>query len=314
MSSGAPAPARRGKSRTTGVLLMTYGAPRGADDLPAYLSRVRGGKTPTEELVREMARRYDLIGGSPLVRITTAQAEALERELNTEGSWRVAAGMRYSEPGIGQAVTALRSAGAERVIGIVMSPQWSDALMGGYARALEEAAGGLPALTVRGWHREPAFIDALAAAVREKREALGASGPDAHFVLTAHSLPRRVFDAEPAYVAELRETADLAAARAGLEGWTWAYQSAGHTQEEWLRPDLTEVFPEIARGGHRAVLVVPVQFLADHLEVLYDLDVAAAEQAKAAGLDYHRVEMPNTRPPFIRALAGIARREALAPA
>lgn len=300
---------------TIGVVLMTYGAPKDADDLPAYLSRVRGGKTPTEDLVREMARRYDLIGGSPLVRITAAQAEALERELNSgTGSWRVAAGMRYSEPGIGQAVASLRSAGAERVIGIVMSPQWSDTLMGGYARALEEAAGDLPALTVRGWHREPSFIEVVASAVREKRGSLGGAPRSAHFVLTAHSLPRRVFDAEPDYVAQLRETAELVAIRSGLADWTWAYQSAGHTQEEWLRPDLTEVFPDIARAGHRAVVVVPVQFLADHLEVLYDLDIAAAEQARAAGLEHHRVEMPNTRTGFIRTLAEIAQREALAAA
>jgi ferrochelatase len=134
-------------------------------------------------------------------------------------------------------------------------------------------------------------------------------------VLTAHSLPRRVFDAEPAYIAQLRETGELISERAGIDGrWTWAYQSSGHTQEEWLRPDLTEVFPGLARAGHADVVVVPVQFLADHLEVLYDLDVAAAQQARAAGLTYHRIAMPNTRPAFIRALTDVARREALAPA
>jgi ferrochelatase len=122
-----------------------------------------------------------------------------------------------------------------------------------------------------------------------------------------------VYEAEPAYIDQLRETADAIAARAGLDEWTWAYQSAGHTKEEWLRPDLTDVFPEIARSGHRAVVVAPVQFLADHLEVLYDLDVAAADQAAAAGLRYSRVAMPNTRPSFIAALADVARRASLEP-
>ena len=128
-------------------------------------------------------------------------------------------------------------------------------------------------------------------------------------VLTAHSLPKRVFDTEPEYVAQLRTTGELIAARAGLSAgrWRWAYQSAGHTQEEWLRPDLVELFPEIAASGARDVLVVPVQFLADHLEVLYDLDIAAAEQARAAGLRYRRIAMPNTQETFIRALACVVR-------
>lgn len=290
-----------------GVLLMTYGAPAGRDDLPAYLARVRGGREPAPELVEEMARRYERIGGSPLIRITTAQAEALERELGD--GWVAAAGMRFSEPSIAAAVASLRARGAERVVGIVMSPQWSPLLMGGYSRALDEAAAaaGIGATVAGPWHREPAFLDDLAGAIREAR-----AKNDGHVVLTAHSLPRRVYEAEPAYIEQLRETAEEVARRAGLGDWTWAYQSAGHTKEEWLRPDLTDVFPGIARAGHRAVVVAPVQFLADHLEVLYDLDVAAAEQAAAAGLRYSRVEMPNTRPSFIRALAEIARRAVLA--
>jgi ferrochelatase len=127
--------------------------------------------------------------------------------------------------------------------------------------------------------------------------------------MTAHSLPRRVFENETGYVAQLRETAELVAAGADLPSgeWRWAYQSAGHTQEEWLRPDLTELLPQIAAEGHDEVLVVPVQFLADHLEVLYDLDVAAAEQARACGLRYRRIAMPNTQRAFIRALAHVAR-------
>ena len=290
-------------------MLMTYGAPAGRDDLPAYLARVRGGKEPTPELVDEMARRYDRIGGSPLVRITTAQAAALERELGP--GWIAAAGMRYSEPSVASAVGALVGRGARRLVGIVMSPQWSPLLMAGYARALDEAAAAhaVSATIAGAWHHEPAFIRDLAAAITEARTAGGG-----HVVLTAHSLPKRVHEAEPAYIDQLRETAEAVAARAGLDAWTWAYQSAGHTKEEWLRPDLTDVFPAIARAGHRSVVVAPVQFLADHLEVLYDLDVAAAGQAATAGLRYTRVEMPNTRASFIAALAAVARRAALQPA
>ena len=142
------------------------------------------------------------------------------------------------------------------------------------------------------------------------RDAIAERPPDGPIIFTAHSLPRRVFDAEPGYVAQLRETVDLVAQRLGLDAseWRWAYQSAGHTQEEWLRPDLKELFPELAASGAREILVVPVQFLADHLEVLYDLDVAAAAEAAACGLGYRRIRMPNDDPAFIEALAAIARR------
>jgi len=290
---------------TTGVLLMTYGAPRDDADLPGYLARVRGGRAPDEALVAEMRRRYATIGGSPLIRITEAQAAALEAELGAE--YRVRAAMRYSQPAIADRAREL--AGADAVVGIVMSPQWSPTLMRGYVDALESAA---PATTrVAGaWHLEPAFVDALAAQVRAAWSRLGRP----HVLFTAHSLPKRVFEAEPGYVAQLRETGDAVASAAGLAAgeWTWAYQSAGHTQEEWLRPDLKELFPALAASGHRDVLVAPVQFLADHLEVLFDLDVAAAAEAEAAGIRYHRVPMPNCDPAFIAALAAIARREAAA--
>jgi len=290
---------------TTGVLLMTYGAPRDDADLPAYLARVRGGRVPDDALVAEMRRRYTRIGGSPLIRITEAQAAALEVALGP--NYRVRAAMRYSEPAIADRAREL--AGAERVVGIVLSPQWSPTLMRGYADAVRAAVAG-PMRIAGAWHREPAFVDALAAQVRSAWSTLGRP----HVLFTAHSLPRRVFDAEPEYVAQLRETGELVAAAAGLTAaeWTWAYQSAGHTQEEWLRPDLKELFPDLAAAGHRDVLVAPVQFLADHLEVLYDLDVAAAAEAEAAGLRYHRVPMPNCDPAFIGALAAIARREAAA--
>ena len=290
-----------------GVVLMTYGAPRTREDVAPYLAKIRGGKTPADDLVAEMTRRYERIGWSPIVERTVAQAEALERELGP--GFRAAAGMRYSAPTIADAVGSVANAGADQLIGIVMSPQWSPMIMAGYERALEEAASGrgLAVTVAHEWHREPAFAASIAERIREALS--GFEDPQGvALLLTAHSLPRRVFDAEPGYVAQLRETADLIAERAGLapDRWQWAYQSAGHTTEEWLRPDLKELFPALAAKGHRDVLVVPVQFLADHLEVLYDLDVAAADEAVASGLRYHRIEMPNTQPAFIRALAAVA--------
>ena len=292
----------------TGVVLMTYGAPKDIDDVAAYLARVRQGTPPSAELIAEMRTRYERIGGSPLVAITRAQASALEQELGT--GYRVRAGMRFSDPSIDAAVAELADQGCGRIVGICLSPQWSPLLMGGYERALQNAiaahAPATPYAVAGAWHRTPQFIDVLASNVTRALETLPADVP---VLLTAHSLPRRVFEAEPAYIAQLRETADLVAARAGLAAhqWSWAYQSAGHTAEEWLRPDLKELFPALAAAGHHAVLVAPVQFLADHLEVLYDLDVAARAEAESTGLAYHRVPMPNTDPAFIAALAAVAR-------
>lgn len=289
---------------TTGVVLMTYGAPADATEVPGYLARVRGGKEPAPELVREFVARYEQIGWSPLIERTRAQAAALEGQLGPE--WRVRAGMRFSAPWIEDAVNALGD--VRRVVGIVMSPQFSPLLMSGYGRALDEATAGRDLKTelVGPWHREPTFVDLLANLVRD---ALAERTPDGPIIFTAHSLPRRVFEAEPDYIAQLRETAELVAARLGLDAgaWHWAYQSAGHTAEEWLRPDLKDLFPEIARAGAKDVLVAPVQFLADHLEVLYDLDIAARAEAEAAGLRYRRVAMPNSHPAFIAALAAVAR-------
>ena len=286
---------------TTGVILMTYGAPAGDEDVAAYLGRVRG-REPTPELVLEMRRRYRLIGGSPLIEITRAQAEALARVLGTD--FRVRAGMRFSEPAIDSEIRELVSEGATRIVGVPMSPQWSDRLMAGYELAVADSST-VPFTLARSWWCAPSFVAAIAQATRESLSKLAASSPA--IVLTAHSLPRRVFEAEPGYVEELQQTARAVAEQAGLERWSFAYQSAGHTAEEWLRPDLVELFPSLAAEGVTDVLVVPVQFLADHLEVLYDLDIAAAAQAREAGLRYHRIPMPNTRPDFIEALASIVR-------
>lgn len=293
---------------TTGVILMTYGAPRDDADLPEYLARVRGGREPEAALVTEMRARYARIGGSPLIAITAAQAAVLETSLGADH--RVTAGMRFSDPSIATAVNDVVTRGADTLVGICLSPQWSPLLMGGYEWALGEAAAeaGVPFRMAGAWHDEPLFAAALAERITEALQ--GISDPELPLLLTAHSLPKRVFDTEQAYIAQLRETADLVAAAAGLaaDRWQWAYQSAGHTAEEWLRPDLKELFPALAAAGHHDVLVVPIQFLADHLEVLYDLDVAARDEATAAGLRYHRIEMPNTQPAFIAALAAVVHR------
>ncbi|MDQ6675228.1 MAG: ferrochelatase, partial [Chloroflexota bacterium] len=249
----------------TGVVLMTYGSPRDLDDVGAYITRVRGGREPDAELLAEFRRRYTTIGMSPLIGITRQQAMALEKELGQD--FRVGAGMRFSEPSIAGTVAELVSRGADRLLGVILSPQYSPTLMGGYDRALQDAAAGLPARTVEAWHLNPAFVDVLASRIR----AALARYPDdtrerVPVLLTAHSLPERVVEREPEYVEQLHATANAVAAAADLPGdrWSFAYQSAGHTPEEWLKPDMLDVLPVLAAAGHRDLVVAPVQFLADH--------------------------------------------------
>lgn len=300
-------------SSPLGVLLMTYGSP--ADDLhdlPDYLAAVRGGRAPSDELVTEFRRRYELIGGSPLIRITGEQAAAVEERLRADGVDATATvGMRFSSPTILDGLRMLADAGCRTVSAVIMSPQHSELLMGGYRRAIEAATAELgvdgPVVHVApAWHREPGFIQAVAERVRDGLRALPADAP---VLLTAHSLPRRVADAEPAYLAQLRDTAEMVADAAGIhvDRWHFCWQSAGHEPGEWMKPDFTDLLPQLRAAGHRAVLVAPIQFLADHLEILYDVDIGAREQAQAAGMAFTRIESLNVSPTFIGALARMAR-------
>jgi ferrochelatase len=297
-----------------GVLLMTYGSPASLqrEDIRDYLARVRGGREPDTGLVEEFTRRYRVIGGSPLVEITRGQAEALADCL----AWPVEVGMRFSQPSILTGLAKLARSGVARVAAIVLSPQYSPLLMNGYATAIETARRDLgdaaPDVNVAGaWHEEPAFVAALADRVTQALERLPPDERQAVSILmTAHSLPKRVAEQEPGYLAQLRATADAVAARAGLsdQEWSFCWQSAGHEPGEWMKPDFADLMPGIAASGRRSVLIVPVQFLADHLEILYDIDVGAREQAEACHLGFHRIESLNRDQGLIDALAAVARR------
>ena len=297
-----------------GVLLMTYGSPSSLYDVPAYLARIRGGRPADEELIAEFRRRYEVIGGSPLIPITQAQARSLEARLG--GGALVRAAMRFSEPSIAAMLAELAAAGVDEVVAITLSPQWSPLIMGGYGRAIEAARADLgpaaPTVVLAGdWYRQPAFVGALAGRVRDGLAELAAAGvSDAKPVpvlFTAHSLPRRVADEEPDYLRQLGCTAEAVADAAGLsdDRWRFCWQSAGHEPGEWMKPDFADLMPELAAGGSRAVLVAPVQFLADHLEILYDVEIGARAQAEAAGLAFRRIRSLNDDPLLIEALAAV---------
>jgi ferrochelatase len=293
---------------------MTYGSPDSLEreDVRVYLARVRGGREPDPELVDEFTRRYRVMGGSPLIEITRGQAAALGVCLG----WPVEVGMRFSEPSILAGLRSLADSGVTRVAAIILSPQYSPLLMNGYAVAIEAARAALgdaaPDVSLAGaWHAEPAFVAALADRVAEGLGRLPSDERQAVSVLmTAHSLPRLVADREPDYLAQLRATAAAVAEGAGLSErqWSFCWQSAGHEPGEWMKPDFADLMPQIAAAGGRSVLVVPVQFLADHLEILYDVDIGAREQAEQCGLAFHRIESLNVDPGLVAALGAVALR------
>ena len=299
---------------STGVLLMTFGTSVTSDGVEDYLRSVYR-REPPEDTVTEFKRRFDLVGRSPLIDITLAQAAALQELLDRDhgaGAYCVEVGMLHSEPRIPDAMGRLVDAGVDRVIGIVLAPQYSPLIMGGYNRKVDETVAeqriDIPVTVADAWHDIPGWIDSLAERLQETIDRVG----DLPIIFTAHSLPKPVVERDTGYLDQIHETIRRVADRVGLRSdqWQFGYQSAGHTPEEWLTPDFKDLVPDIAKAGHAGVIFVPVQFIADHLETLYDIDIAGREEAEKAGLAFHRVPVPNTAPTFIDALRQVVEREA----
>jgi len=302
----------------TGILLLTFGSAVTADQVPAYLESVYRGREPDPELTAEFERRFRRIGRSPLLEITAAQAAGLERllaERHGAGALHVVVGMQHSAPWIAEAVDALVEAGITRILGIVLAPQYSPLVLSGYEREIGRARERHPALDIRvagAWHTVPGWIGCLSDRVAEALAEAPAGPPGAaRLIFTAHSLPRSVIDRDPGYVEQLHQTVAAVVDRLHLpEGsWRFGWQSAGHSPAEWLKPDLLDILPELAASGAREVIVAPVQFVADHLETLYDIDVAAGDQAAEHGIRMRRIAMPNASPAMIRGLAEVVERE-----
>ena len=310
-----------------GVLVMAYGTASGPDDVERYYTDIRGGRAPNAAHLAELLERYAAIGNRfPLLDITTQQAEGLERELNTGDGWqrfRTYLGMKHSPPFIADAVGRMRADGIEHAVGIVMAPHWSAMSVGSYVeRVTEAAAEGPPSFAfVRSYHDHPAFVRFLAQRVAH---AMGTFMPAerarATVVFSAHSLPVRTLEdgsmrclrcaeceTECAYRRGLQETADLVATELELAHHTIGWQSAGRTADPWWGPPLEDVIDGLAADGFEAVVVCSAGFVADHLEILYDLDIEAKERAEAAGMRFARTEMPNADPLFVAVLADVVR-------
>jgi len=277
---------------------MAYGSPERLDDVPAYYADIRGGRPITPEHLDDLVERYRGLGieeESPLNAITEQTRAALEREL---GDVPVFTGMKHWTPHIADAGKRALAAGAETVVGLVLAPHYSELSIAGYREQLELALAARAELVfVDSWHDEPGFVDVLADRVR---------GTDAHVVFTAHSLPAR---AAPVYMEQLLATSRLVAERAGLgRQWSFSFQSESPTGEPWLGPDILDHLEELMSQGVEKVLVCPVGFVADHLEIRWDLDHEAAEKANELGLEFARIEMPNADPQFVETLAWLVRK------
>jgi len=286
------------------VVLMAYGSPERLADVPAYYADIRGGRPIAPEQLDDLVERYRRLGiedSSPLNAITEETRAALERELGLP----VFTGMKHWTPRIADAAEAALAGGAEIVAGLVLAPHWSALSIKGYREQLERAIEGRAELAfVDSWHDEPGFVDLLADRVR---------GTDAHVVFTAHSLPARIVAEGDPYKEQLLETAHLVAEAAGLRDWSFSFQSESPTGEPWLGPDLLDHLAALREAGITDVLVCPVGFVSDHLEIRWDIDVEAQERAAELGMRLERIEMPNADPAFVRTLAGIVRRALAVP-
>lgn len=291
------------------VLLMAYGTPRDLDDVEAYYTHIRHGRPPSPEALAELTARYRAIGGrSPLLEITQAQADGLSAALGVP----VFVGQKHAAPFIADAFARIAESNADHVVGLVLAPHFSSMSVGDYERRARGAASELgwsgTFAMVSSWHLEPGYIELLARRVEAALATIDSDSSETTVIFSAHSLPTRILrDGDP-YPQQLDETAGAVAQRIGIERWTTAWQSAGATADEWLGPDLLEVLERCAADGARGVVVCPCGFVADHLEVLYDVDIEAKDKATALNLQLARTESPNAAPEFVSTLATVARK------
>ncbi len=289
----------------TAVILMAYGSPERVADVPAYYADIRGGRPIAPEHLDDLVARYRSLGiedSNPLNAITEATRAALEDEVGLP----VFTGMKHWTPRIAEAVDAALAGGATRIVGLVLAPHYSRLSIAGYKTLLTDAVGDrADVVFVDSWHDDVGFVSFLADRIRDT---------DAHVVFTAHSLPARILDEGDPYKDQLLETARLVADSAGIEDWSFSFQSESPTGEPWLGPDILDHLADLAGRGIDDVLICPVGFVSDHLEIRWDIDTEAQDKARELGIRVDRIEMPNDDPRFVRALGDIVRGALVVPA
>lgn len=302
-------------ANTIGVLLMAYGGPDSLDDIPEYLLDIRGGRPTSQELIDEIKENYRKIGGkSPLLDISRQQADAVEQQLNAQAAdgtqYKVYLGMRHWTPWIADTVAEMVADGITHAIALVLAPHYSEMSIAKYFAKLDAALemhdNPFTYTAITSYHDHPKYIEALA----QRVEAGLADMPDDTLVIfSAHSLPVRIMEQGDPYDNQLRESAQLVAERVGLseDRWTFSYQSAGRSPEPWLGPQIEEYVVELAEQGHTHMLSCVVGFVADHVEVLFDIDIEAQQAAEQAGAQLERVPSLNDDPLYIAALVDLIR-------
>lgn len=294
-----------------GVLLMAYGTPDTLDDVQPYYTDIRGGRTPTPELLAELRERYRLVGGhTPLSEISEATRAALERELNNGMRYRVFLGMKHWRPWIKDAVAEMAQAGIERAVGLVLAPHYSRMSIAGYYQRVEAAQAELGTHIrfdpIESWHLHPPYLEAVARRIRACLNEFPA-GQAVEVVFTAHSLPQKILASGDPYPEQLRETSEALAGMLDLTRWAFSYQSAGRTPDPWLGPDIVDSVRRLAEEGTANILVAPIGFVSDHLEIFYDIDYEAKNAAVESGVTLRRTESLNASPDFIAGLAELVR-------
>ncbi len=314
-----PAPPASGR-RPVGVLVMAHGTPSSPEGILPFYTSIRRGRPPTPELLAELTGRYEALGGtSPLAERTQAQVDGIAAALEAAapGRYLVRYGAKHTEPRIEDSAASLAAAGVDRIVGIVLTPHQSTLGSGEYLHRAEEAVAasgtGVAFAAVPSWHRAPGFAALLAARTGALLDPPGGDGPQpgtTAVFFTAHSLPERVVAAGDPYPDQVRESATDVAGLLGLDSredvrWDVAWQSAGRTADPWIGPDLLAEIRRVAGAGAASVVVCPVGFVSDHLEVLYDLDLEAAAVAREVGVRFARTPSLNDDPRFLAILAGV---------
>jgi ferrochelatase len=296
-----------------GLLVMAYGGPDKLEDVEPYLLDVRGYRPTSQEIIHEVRERYREIGGrSPILEQTQAQADALESVLNVNGKeFKAFVGMRHWHPFIKDALANMQAQGIEKAVGVVMAPHYSRMSIGAYYQRLEEASSPITFARIENWHLETGYINALAERVRNtlKRfpEEIRAAVP---VIFTAHSLPEKILEWNDPYPVQLRETVSAVMEKLGSQPHEFAFQSAAISTIPWLGPDAGEAIERLAAQGKKHILLCPIGFVCEHVEILYDIDIVYQNLARSLGIHLERIEMLNTAPEMIDGLAGLIREKA----
>jgi len=302
---------------TNHLMIMAYGGPDKLEDVRPYLLDVRNYRETSEHVFEEITERYRQIGGrSPILELTQAEAQGIEDSLNALAApgerWKVWVGMRHWQPFIKDVLAEMEADGVSRTIGIVMAPHYSRMSIGAYFKRAAEAGSPIEIVPVEDWHLLPAYLDALAERVNDALQKFPEDvRVEVPVIFSAHSLPERILEWNDPYPTVLRETVDALVERMPDRSWKWAYQSAAMTADPWLGPDAGDVITELAEAGHKHILICPIGFICEHVEILYDIDIEYQQLAGELGVQLERIEMLNAHPGMLGGLAELVRGKAV---